>query len=90
MLWAAVIGTLVVAAAVPNFGTDQESLQAALRRTYERILSDPSLIDVLVVAVPPAAAVFSTITNVFNLWFAARACEDLRPAQAALAGSGEL
>jgi len=60
------------AAAVPNFGTDQQSLQAALRKTYERILGDQSLVDVLVVAVPPAAAVFSTITNVFNLWLAAR------------------
>jgi hypothetical protein len=72
VLWAAVIGTLIVAAAVPNFGTDQESLQAALRKTYERILRDQALIDVLVVAVPPAAAAFSTITNVFNLWLAAR------------------
>src|SRR5215831_17052291 len=35
VLWAAVLGTLVVAAAVPHFGTDQESLQAALRKTYE-------------------------------------------------------
>jgi len=73
VLWAAVIGTLIVAAAVPNFGMDQESLQAALRKTYERILRDQALIDVLVVAVPPAAAVFSTVTNVFNLWLAARA-----------------
>ena len=72
VLWAAVIGTLIVAAAVPNFGTDQQSLQAALRKTYERILGDQSLVDVLVVAVPPAAAVFSTITNVFNHWLAAR------------------
>ena len=73
VLWAAVLGTLIVAAAVPNFGTDQESLQAALRKTYERILRDQALIDVLVVAVPPAAAVFSTVTNVFNIWLAARA-----------------
>ncbi len=72
VLWAAVIGTLIVAAAVPNFGTDQQSLQAALRKTYERILRDQSLVDVLVVAVPPAAAVFSTIINVLNLWLAAR------------------
>jgi hypothetical protein len=72
VLWAAVIGTLIVAAAVPNFGTDQQTLQAALRKTYERILRDQSLIDLLVVAVPPAAAVFSTIINVFNLWLAAR------------------
>jgi hypothetical protein len=72
VLWAALLGTLVVAAAVPNFGTDQESLQAALRKTYERILRDKALIDILVVAVPPAAAVFSTVTNLFNLWLGAR------------------
>jgi hypothetical protein len=72
VLWAALLGTLVVAAAVPNFGTDQESLQAALRKTYERIVRDQALIDILVVAVPPAAAVFSTVTNLFNLWLAAR------------------
>jgi len=72
VLWAAVIGTLIIVAAVPNFGTDQQTLQAALRKTYERILHDQSLIDLLVVAVPPAAAVFSTIINVFNLWLAAR------------------
>ena len=73
VLWAAIIGTLIVAAAIPNFGTDQESLQAGLRKTYERILQRPRrVIDVLVIAVPPAAAVFSTITNLFNLWLAAR------------------
>src|SRR5262249_34682569 len=37
VLWAAVIGTLIVAAAVPNFGTDQQSVQAALRKAYEGI-----------------------------------------------------
>jgi hypothetical protein len=72
VLWAAAIGTLVVIAAVPNFGTDQESLQAGLRKSYARILRDPSTIDLLVIAVPPAAAVFSTLTNLFNLWLAAR------------------
>jgi hypothetical protein len=72
LLWSAVIGTLIVTAAVPNFGTDQQSLETALRKTYQRILRDPAVIDVLVVAVPPAAAVFSTITNVLNLWLAAR------------------
>src|SRR4029453_13497942 len=72
VLWAAVIGTLTIAAAVPNFGTDQQSVQAALRKLYERMLRDPSLIDLLVVAVPPAAAVFSTITNLINLWLAGR------------------
>lgn len=72
ILWAALIGTLIVAAAILNFGTDQESLQAGLRKTYERILQDHSRIDVLVLAVPPAAAVFSTMVNLCNLWLAAR------------------
>ena len=72
VLWAAVIGTLIVAAAIPNFGIDQESLQAGLRKIYGRILQDQSVVDMLVVAVPPAAAVFSTIINVFNLWLAGR------------------
>jgi hypothetical protein len=72
IIWAAVVGTLVVVAAVLNFGTDQESLHAGLRKTYERILRDQSRIDVLVLAVPPIAAVFTTIINLCNLWLAAR------------------
>jgi hypothetical protein len=71
VLWAAAIGTLVVVAAVPNFGTDQDSLQAGLRRSYERLLHDQATIDLLVNAVPPAAAAFSTFTNLLNLWLAA-------------------
>jgi hypothetical protein len=72
VLWAAVIGALVVAAGVPNFGTDQETLQDSLRKTYEQILHDPSLIDLLVIVVAPAAAVVSTLTYLLNLWLAAR------------------
>jgi hypothetical protein len=72
VLWTAVLGALVVAAAIPNFGTDQESLQAGLRRIYERMLRDPSVIDMMIWAVPPGAAVFSTVINVLNLWLAAR------------------
>ncbi len=72
VLWAALLGAFIVTVAIPNFGTDQQSLQAGLRRIYERLLNDQSVIDMLVIAVPPAAAVFSTITNVFNLWLAGR------------------
>ena len=43
-----------------------------MRKTDQRIVRDQAVIDLLVVAVPPAAAVFSTITNVLNLWLAAR------------------
>jgi hypothetical protein len=73
VLWAAVIGTLVVAAVVPYFGADLESVRAFLRKAYERLIPDASLIDILVVAVPAAWAVFSTIVLLVNLWLAARA-----------------
>ena len=43
------------------------------------------LIDFLVTAIPPAAAVLATITNVLNLWLAATRGEILRPAEAAVA-----
>ena len=72
IIWAATIGMLVVAAAIPNFGTDQQTLQGSLRKIYGRILHEQSMIDLLVAAVPLAAAVFSTVTNLFNLWLAAR------------------
>ena len=71
VLWAAAIGTLLVAAVVPNFGTDQDTLQAGLRRSYERLIHDQTTIDLLVYAAPPAAAACSTLTNVLNLWLAA-------------------
>lgn len=72
VLWAAIMGTLVVFAAVPNFGTDQQTVQAGLRKSYDRILRDPSLVDLLVIAAPPAAAAVTTLLNVLNLWLAAR------------------
>jgi hypothetical protein len=72
VLWAAVIGTLTIAAAVLSLGTDQQSVQAILRKLYERMLRDQSPVDLLVVASPAAAALFSTVSNLFNLWLAAR------------------
>ncbi|MFL6797864.1 MAG: DUF2232 domain-containing protein [Xanthobacteraceae bacterium] len=75
VLWAAVLGTVLIAAALPKFGNDVQSLQRALRSTYEHLLqglADQSLIEMLVVVVPAAAAVFSTVTYLFNLWLAAR------------------
>jgi hypothetical protein len=38
LIWAAVIATLVVAAAIPALGGDAESFQSGLRRGFERIL----------------------------------------------------
>jgi hypothetical protein len=72
VLWAAAIGALVVLAAVPNFGIDRATLQAALRRSYAEILPDQLALDLLVIVVPPAAVVFSMITYLLNLWLAAR------------------
>ena len=85
VLWCAIIGTLIVVAAIPNFGTDQQSLQAGLRKVYERILQDQAVVDMLVIAVPPAAAVFSTLTNIFNLWLAGRIVKVSGRLQAAVA-----
>ena len=88
--WAALLGGLIVIAAMLNFGTDEESFRASLRSALERTfhvqeaapsspgapaprLREPTrLIDFLVAALPPAAAVLTTITNVVNLWLAAR------------------
>jgi hypothetical protein len=38
VMWAAILGALVVIMAIPNFGLDGETFRAALRRTFERIL----------------------------------------------------
>src|SRR5215510_2277203 len=80
-----VIGAALVIIAIPNFGTDKESFQAGLRAAFEHAIqiqprpSGPLLgadmervIDILVAAIPPAAAVLATLISVFNLWFAGR------------------
>jgi hypothetical protein len=90
VVWAAVLGAMVVLVAIPNFGTDAESFRAGLHEALARMLqaavdtptsdtaksttlSGPDrLIDFLVLAIPPAAAVLATMTNVVNLWLAAR------------------
>jgi hypothetical protein len=83
LLWASIVGTLLVVAAIPAFGTDKESFQAALRAAFERALGSQAptpgmpadtkrVIDILVLAIPPAAAVLATLLNAFNLWLAAR------------------
>jgi hypothetical protein len=89
VIWAAVLGALVVLVAIPNFGLDAESFRAGLSRALMHVLrvetdapagtpltvpgvSNVSrLVDFLVTAIPPAAAVLATITNVLNLWLAA-------------------
>jgi hypothetical protein len=72
VLWSAAIGSLIVIAAIPNFGSDLASLEAGLRRVYARMLRDQAAVELLVWAVPPAAAVFSTVVTLLNLYLAAR------------------
>lgn len=84
VFWAAIIGTSVIVVAMLNFGIDKESFQTEMRSAFERVLQAQGktqlpgqtdmgrLIDILVVALPPAAAVLLTVLNTFNLWLAAR------------------
>jgi hypothetical protein len=77
------LGILVVIVAIPNFGIDADSFHAGLRDALNAVLrtngtsgkaasSPERLIDFLVNAIPPAAAVLATVTNLLNLWLAAR------------------
>ncbi|HWM81018.1 MAG TPA: DUF2232 domain-containing protein [Pseudolabrys sp.] len=90
VVWSALLGALVVIVAIPVFGTDEASFNAALRAGFERLIRAESgvpapggsetaggdasrLVDFLVLIIPPTAAVLATITNLINLWLAARA-----------------
>lgn len=84
VVWAAVLGVLVVIVAIPNFGIDADSFRAGLRDALNAIMrvnkgtparagsNTERLLEVLVNAIPPAAAVLATVTNLLNLWLAAR------------------
>ena len=84
VVWAAVLGVLVVIVAVPNFGIDADSFRAGLRDALNAIMrvnngplaragsNTERLLEILVNAIPPAAAVLATVTNLLNLWLAAR------------------
>jgi hypothetical protein len=82
VVWAAIVGALVVVAALINFGAYDEQFRAVLRSGVERMLKQqPSMpksvdinrvVDLLVLTLPPAAAVLTTTTNVLNLWLAGR------------------
>ena len=79
VLWSAILGALIVIVAIPSFGLDEASFRAGLRTAFERILRDRAapedlsrLIEFLITVVPPGAAALATVTNVINLWLAAR------------------
>jgi hypothetical protein len=84
VVWAAALGILVVIVAIPNFGVDADSFRAGLRAALNTILrvnngmptkagsNTDRLLEILVNAIPPAAAVLATVTNLLNLWLAGR------------------
>ncbi len=87
VIWAAIISALIVMAAIPNFGLDEESFRSGLRKSFERVLNAQAsankpaelrtvdankIIDLLTTVIPPAAAIIATVTNTVNLWLAGR------------------
>lgn len=83
VFWAATISAAIVIGAMLTIGTDAEGFRTALRSGLERMIArgetaspersiSERLLDFLVAALPPAAAVLTTITNLVNLWLAER------------------
>lgn len=84
VVWAAVLAALVVISGLLFIGTDADSVRAGLNKSMSALLRPETgatvpgtdkpdrVIDFLVTAIPPAAAVIATITSVFNLWLAGR------------------
>ncbi len=85
VLWTAVMASAVVCVAILAVGTDMDSYRTGLGAQLDKLIQirndDGSvrptgtrgpMIDFLVLAIPPAAAVLTTITHVLNLWLAAR------------------
>ena len=85
VLWSAGLAAAVVCIGVLNFGTDADAFRANLRDALDRIIqikadvptsaqksTQATIIDFLVVAIPPAGAILATFTNVHTLWLAGR------------------
>jgi hypothetical protein len=78
VVWAALLAALLIVAAILQAGADLDGFRAELRTWFERILRaqsqapDADVLDVLVLAAPPMAAMFVTFTNLLNLWLAGR------------------
>lgn len=85
VVWSAAVAAMIVILAIPNFGTDMESFRAAMQNALGKLMRTPEgssipvseanrqrVVDLLIMAIPPAAAVLATITNTLNLWLAGR------------------
>ena len=84
VVWATVLAALIVVSGLIFIGTDADAVRAGLSKSMTALLRPETgatvpgtdrpdrVIDFLVMAIPPAAAVIATITSVFNLWLAGR------------------
>lgn len=81
VLWAAILAVAVSAIAIATFGGDADSFNANLGSVVEQIVrpsptmsaeTRKTLIAIFVLVIPPAAAVLAIITNLLNLWLAAK------------------
>ncbi|GLK72788.1 DUF2232 domain-containing protein [Ancylobacter dichloromethanicus] len=80
VLAAAILGCLAVAALIPLVAGSVEGYQAALRTLFQAMFEErpgaggpdvARLVDLLVLVMPPAAAVVTMVTQIGNLWLAA-------------------
>jgi hypothetical protein len=79
ILWAALLGALVVAVALVALGADEETIHAALRTAIAAMLPPeaageevppPGVIDLFASVMPPVAAVIAALVPPCNLWLA--------------------
>lgn len=80
VLAAAILGCLAVAALIPLVAGSVEGYQAALRTLFQAMFEESPgaggpdverMVDLLVLVMPPAAAVVTMVTQIGNLWLAA-------------------
>jgi hypothetical protein len=73
VVWAAIIGTLVIVIAILNLSTDADTFNQVVRKAVERTLTELNRrSDILVAARPGAASVLNTLTLVINVWLAVK------------------
>src|SRR5262245_26554658 len=81
VLWSAVLGAGTTLSIIPFYGWELETFRGNLRSLFEAALlgekagatpDAAGFIDFLVTIMPPVSAALGAVTNMFNLWLAAR------------------
>jgi hypothetical protein len=84
VFWAALLSAMIVIGAMLSMGIDADTFRTSLRSGLARIMArgetadgareavSDRVLDFLVAALPPAAAVLTTLTSIVNLWLAER------------------